>query len=722
MKRVLSVFMLLLLTMPVMAQQPIQSQIDRQYVNAAHQQVMYRFVPELQSFDASLIEQRKKFEESILEQPKRTVTTNSDTSWAYSENIGYYDSEYTPNTFSHFFSLGDSVHSTSHSNQYLWSNDSTDWLPNRIQTSFINHNYYDSVTTYYYQYNQTEPYTGTRIRYMREPSDEADSEQFWDLYEPGNGWIPNQRDLFYKDDNGWDTLSVSYQFNRDSLDYYLSSKRRNLYQENYTFSEDIYYFFGRLDQLSRYEDTPDFILSENKSYDYTETLAYWRWEYLKKKSNGGYDYQLVKEYDTESMRLVNKDSTYYHYRDNNTMVESEGFVWMDSLYVLNALYRNFQREVEPQRYLVDSVIVYSIDTVEETNERVEGRPMIKTVMEYDAQYNQTLVANFSIIDDSLQMQSKTEREFELIGNYYTQTKQRTYNYHPQTGQLYYSGISENIYKDGEYAGNKYFIFNPAGDTTYGYVSQTEYMADGSRADVRFDWNNQTKKLELRSYRISNRQITGDGGQKFNQYLSASLLPDGSESLNRSMNGYSSYPGIFNDGPLSISLGDTLSFYVSARNPDFTIPEIEVSNMPSTATFNAETRKFYWVVDEENPSPMTYKAIRGDKYVTTEVEFITGSFSVSNEEKDQPLTFLLAQNYPNPFNPSTNIGFTLPESGFVELRVYSILGQEVATLINERMSGGSHTVAFDASRLSSGMYIYRLQAGNHVQTRKMVLIK
>ncbi|HUI11410.1 MAG TPA: T9SS type A sorting domain-containing protein [Bacteroidota bacterium] len=89
---------------------------------------------------------------------------------------------------------------------------------------------------------------------------------------------------------------------------------------------------------------------------------------------------------------------------------------------------------------------------------------------------------------------------------------------------------------------------------------------------------------------------------------------------------------------------------------------------------------------------------------------------------EPATFALSQNYPNPFNPSTRIDFTIPRASQVEMKVFNVLGQEVATIIEGAMTPGSHTVTFDASRLASGVYLYRITAGTYVSTKKMVLLK
>ncbi|MFH0735872.1 MAG: FG-GAP-like repeat-containing protein [bacterium] len=96
---------------------------------------------------------------------------------------------------------------------------------------------------------------------------------------------------------------------------------------------------------------------------------------------------------------------------------------------------------------------------------------------------------------------------------------------------------------------------------------------------------------------------------------------------------------------------------------------------------------------------------------------------NNELSVVPSQFYVEQNYPNPFNPSTSIRFGLPQASTVDLRIYNILGQEVAVLINgQNLSAGTYNHSFDASSLSSGTYIYRLQSGSNVVTKKMMLIK
>jgi hypothetical protein len=97
-------------------------------------------------------------------------------------------------------------------------------------------------------------------------------------------------------------------------------------------------------------------------------------------------------------------------------------------------------------------------------------------------------------------------------------------------------------------------------------------------------------------------------------------------------------------------------------------------------------------------------------------------AVDEEPGVLPDAYRLDQNYPNPFNPVTNITFALPKDGIASIRVYDIMGRTVATLIDGRMAAGQHTIAFDASKLATGVYFYRLEAGSFMETRKLLLLK
>jgi len=104
------------------------------------------------------------------------------------------------------------------------------------------------------------------------------------------------------------------------------------------------------------------------------------------------------------------------------------------------------------------------------------------------------------------------------------------------------------------------------------------------------------------------------------------------------------------------------------------------------------------------------------------EFTFQNSVLSVIDKDIPESYSLSQNYPNPFNPTTTIQFSLKERSNVELNIYNILGEKIRTLINYEMNSGQYKVAFDGSHLASGIYFYRIQAGNFVETKKMILLR
>ena len=110
---------------------------------------------------------------------------------------------------------------------------------------------------------------------------------------------------------------------------------------------------------------------------------------------------------------------------------------------------------------------------------------------------------------------------------------------------------------------------------------------------------------------------------------------------------------------------------------------------------------------------------GFDYATIKYSPSVGIQPISNEIPDR---FSLSQNYPNPFNPSTQINFSIPKEGFVKITVFDALGREVEKLADKHMNAGNYKIDFDASKLTSGLYFYKIQTGGFTDTKKMILIK
>jgi len=132
----------------------------------------------------------------------------------------------------------------------------------------------------------------------------------------------------------------------------------------------------------------------------------------------------------------------------------------------------------------------------------------------------------------------------------------------------------------------------------------------------------------------------------------------------------------------------------------------------------------WEIDEvgEEGSNNRVLTLTGSDKELPVVFFNNQNVTSTEPEQDTPVDFALEQNYPNPFNPTTMIEYALPEAAEVRIEVFNLQGQRVAELANGMQNAGRHTVTFDAARLASGMYIYRIQAGSFTETRKMMLIK
>ena len=144
--------------------------------------------------------------------------------------------------------------------------------------------------------------------------------------------------------------------------------------------------------------------------------------------------------------------------------------------------------------------------------------------------------------------------------------------------------------------------------------------------------------------------------------------------------------------------------------------------PSIAEFNPDNN-FVNIVYQQDPVPGS--SAFNDNAPISRAQLLFRRFSTLSSRDNaiaRAESYRLEQNYPNPFNPTTNITYVLPKAENVSLKVYDVLGREVATLVNEVKPAGAYTVPFNASNLASGVYFYKLQSGSFVQTKKMMLVK
>ena len=173
------------------------------------------------------------------------------------------------------------------------------------------------------------------------------------------------------------------------------------------------------------------------------------------------------------------------------------------------------------------------------------------------------------------------------------------------------------------------------------------------------------------------------------------------------------PGVYTLTATDILFPDYLDLYFNDRKEDVVLP-IDDS---FSYRFTLNPLKEKLVFDSFDPVKRSNLKLQSDH----DSRFYLSS-SPSNFYSDIPRVISLLQNYPNPFNPSTTIRYELPEYGYVRLSVYDMIGRRIAILVEGQMQAGLHQVNFDAGSLSSGIYLYRLEAGNSVLTKKLSLIK
>lgn len=199
--------------------------------------------------------------------------------------------------------------------------------------------------------------------------------------------------------------------------------------------------------------------------------------------------------------------------------------------------------------------------------------------------------------------------------------------------------------------------------------------------------------------------------------------------------------VFVDAKADTSINKIYLIVVNSQNKAFKIPS--VTDLSGSDKFSTIAFAFKDYVPL-NAVPLSYpvklsrvviqpqyndtRRVVGQKYSGTfyldnmRVNYPAEITAVEEVDRKMPEGYSLRQNYPNPFNPSTMIEFSIMQEGITSLRVFDLLGREVATLVNGRLNAGSHRVQWDASGAPSGIYFYRLQSGNFIETKKMLLVR
>lgn len=607
---------------------------------------------------------------------------SADTNWVYEEFKDNPSSAYKPTSYSLYYDTGTPNEFIHFEKQFFMETDTIQWVKQSEKRDYYTNQFLDS--TVYYSYTETEnPTYAFRIRYSRNPPAGATSESFEEKYTPESGWTKHERKVTY--------------VNNDSTTYWM---QQFLYDE----PTERYYLF----QLTHTELGEHFKLVESKRYNINQIEAWY-------KRYSHFDDQHRKVYETEFRLnstkdgLLPTDSVHYTFGDNVNIAED--FVYSNDLGWEPLTFTRTYTSQEGLR--TDSTLTY--DLVFINGEYLPGDVIAKTRYLYNGNGNllEQRYYNYNTNPDN-PLIDKVTYEYEFINGEYQKTEERHLKWNSSISNFYTSRIESTEFdEDGYSFDHSILILSLNGDTTSFTKSQVIQFGDVEYS-IHYEWDPELKKLVRKASR------------KFSDTLPVIQIALEEPGVGgfRTLEVSGGYPAVFNDGPLFIEIGDTLDIILSALNADLSVPEIQVTNMPATATFNEETQKFYWIVDDLNPAPMTYTVTKGEKSYSTDVLFMHDGLAVENESMaETPVQITLHQNYPNPFNPQTSISFNLTDGEQVSIVIYNMLGQRVAELLNDQpLSAGTHTVHFKASGLSSGVYYYQLSAGSNIITKSMMLIK
>ena len=257
---------------------------------------------------------------------------------------------------------------------------------------------------------------------------------------------------------------------------------------------------------------------------------------------------------------------------------------------------------------------------------------------------------------------------------------------------------------------RHTFYNPVAATPRGFF---DGLIQGSTSG----WTNTLNSLTQTQSPLT---ISLSGTKSLTQLdINASITRSGNISENDLVINFVVVEDVFYDGRNTISNHDHVmrKMLPSANGQAFSINLNETKNIHQIININP-----IWDVDSLSVVVFIQSTSTKTVYQSETIHYDDLDVTAIESETETPKEFKLLQNYPNPFNPETIIKFQITETGFTTLKIFNVLGNEVAALIKDNVSAGSYDIKFDASRLSSGVYFYTLTSGNSKQTKKMILLK
>jgi hypothetical protein len=280
----------------------------------------------------------------------------------------------------------------------------------------------------------------------------------------------------------------------------------------------------------------------------------------------------------------------------------------------------------------------------------------------------------------------------------------------------------NVYTAGEcYNGQGTFVdflimkHSPSGDTLWVRRYSNSSSIDAA-SDLAVDDSGHVY--------VTGKSFTGGGGSNNYDYMTVKFSPAGNFMWKKLYDGTA---GLTQDEAESIALDKAGNCYITGGS---SVSRFFYSGEFATVKYDKNGNELWAVRNASGDFGGTALALD-----TLNNVYVAGSITASyallkysqmitgiTDPPEVPLSYSLSQNYPNPFNPETHIAFDIPRSGFVTLRVYDITGREAAALVNENRQAGRYIVSWNAVNFASGVYFYKIEAGDFIQTKRMLLVK